>query len=94
MQEEGEWVKSSIIYFAVSLFASLFRLAYRAAREMTNFPFILLLFTLGISSFCNWAKQELILWSPTTPSTSEVEPLARVFRVGFPPGKTKSLCPF
>ena len=46
---------------------------------------ILLLLSLGRSSFCSWAKQELILRSPITPFTSVVEPPTRVFRVELPP---------
>ena len=96
VHEEGEWVKSSMTCF-VSFFASFFSLAKAlacpAARQMTNFRFILLLFSLGRSSFCNWAKQELILRSPITPFTSVVEPPTRVLRVELPPERDEMSFP-
>merc|ERR1719500_9011 len=97
LQEVAEWVKSSMTCCAVFCFASFFSLAKAlacpAARQMTNFRFILLLFSLGRSSFCNWAKQELILRSPITPFTSVVEPSTRVLRVELPPERDEMSLP-
>ena len=79
----------------VSLLAIVFSLAKAlacpAARQMTIFLLILLLFSLGRSSFCNWAKEELIYRSPMTFSTSVGEPLTKVFKVVLTPsGAEKS----
>ena len=95
MQEVGLWVKSSMISCDVSLLAINFNLAKAlacpAARQMTIFLLILLLFSLGRSSFCNWAKEELIFRSPMTSFTSVGEPLTKVLRVVLTPsGAEKS----
>ena len=66
-------------------------LACPAARQMTIFLLILLLFSLGRSSFCNWAKEELMFRSPMTFSTSVGELLTKVLRVVLTPsGARKS----
>ena len=89
MQEVGLWVKSSIISCDVSLLAIDFSLAKAlacpAARQITIFLLILLLLSLGRSSFCNWAKEELMFRSPMTFSTSVGEPLTKVLRVVLTP---------
>ena len=89
MKEEVEWVKSSMISCEVSLLAIVFSLAKAlacpAARQMTIFLLILLLLSLGRSSFCNWAKEELMFRSPMTFSTSVGEPLTKVLRVVLTP---------
>ena len=95
MKEEVEWVKSSMISCEVSLLAIFFSLAKAlacpAARQITIFLLILLLLSLGRSSFCNWAKEELILPFPTTSFTSVREPLTKVLRVVLTPsGAEKS----
>ena len=99
LQVEGERVKSAMICRHVSFLANFFSFAKAwacpaAARQMTNFRLILLLFSLGRSSFCNRAKQELILCSPMTSFTSEVEPFTRVCRVKLPPGGDEKSLPF
>ena len=82
-------MKSTMICCDVSLLAIVLSLAKAlacpAARQMTIFRFILLRRSLGRSSFCNWAKEELIFSLPITAFTSEVEPKTRVFRVVLPP---------
>ena len=82
------------VSFLANFFSLAKALACPAARQMTNFRFILLLLSLGRSSFCSWAKQELILRSPITPFTSVVEPPTRVFRVVLPPGGDEKSLPF
>ena len=47
---------------------------------------ILLPLSLGRSSFCSWAKEELIFCSAINFFTSAVEPSTRIFRVVSPPG--------
>merc|ERR1712015_211284 len=75
MQEVGLWVKSSMISCEVSLLAIVFSLAKAlacpAARQMTIFLLILLLLSLGRSSFCNWANEELMFPFPTISCTSQ-----------------------
>ena len=82
-------MRSSIIICDVSLLAIFFSLAkalaYPAARQITIFLLILLLLSLGRSSFCNWAKEELMFRSPMTFSTSVGEPLTKVLRVVLTP---------
>ena len=58
-----------------------------AARLTTIFRFMLLLLSLGRSSFCSWAKEELILCSAITFFTSVVEPSTKIFRIVLPPGR-------
>ena len=95
--EEGEWVKSTMICCDVSLLAIVLSLAKAlacpAARQMTIFRFILLRLSLGRSSFCSWAKEELIFSLPITAFTWEVEPKTRVFRVVLPPLGVKTFLP-
>ena len=95
MKEEVEWVKSSMISCEVSLLAIVFSLAKAlacpAARQITIFLLILLLLSLGRSSFCNWAKEELMFRSPMISFTSVGEPLTKVLRVVLTPsGAEKS----
>ena len=95
MQEEDKWVQSSMTWRAVSFPANLFSLAKAlacpTARQMTIFRFTLLLFSLGRSNFCNWAKEELIFWLRMASFTSAFEPSTRIFRVVFPPVGDNSL---
>ena len=83
MQEEVEWVKSSMICEAVSLLGKLFSLvkalAWVSARQWTNIRFLLLLTSLGSSSFCNWVIDALTPCLLITFFTSAAEPLTRVF---------------
>ena len=84
MQEEGEWVKSSMICEDVSLLGKLFNfmkaLAWVSARQRTNKQFLLLRVSLGSSSFCSCVMDALIPCLLMTFFTSAVEPLTRIFR--------------
>ena len=97
-QEEGEWVKSSMICWAVSCLANFFSLAKAldcpAARQITILRFILLRLSLGRSNFCSWAKEELILRSPNNSLTSAIEPATRTFRVALSPREAGKYCLF
>ena len=90
MQEEVEWVKSSMICKDVSLLGKPFSLAkawaWVSARQRTNIRFLLLLTSLGSSSFCNWVMDALTPCLLITFFTSAAEPLTRVFSTVLVPG--------
>ena len=45
--------------------------------------------SLGRSSFCSWAKEELIFCPLRISFTSDVEPSTKIFRIVLPPGRAK-----
>ena len=98
MKEEVEWVKSSMISCEVSLLAIVFSLAKAlacpAARQITIFLLILLLLSLGRSSFCNWAKEGLVFCCRISVCTSAGEPSTRVFKMMFSPSGVGKSLPF
>ena len=97
MQEEGEWLKSSMICEDVSLLGKLFNfvkaLAWVSARQRTNKQFLLLRVSLGSSSFCSCVMDALIPCLLMTLFTSAAEPLTRIFRRVLIPGSAVTSLP-
>ena len=97
MQEEGEWLKSSMICEDVSLLGKLFNfvkaLAWVSPRQRTNKRFLSLRVSLGSSSFCSCVMDALIPCLLMTLFTSAAEPLTRIFRRGLSPGSAVTSLP-